>query len=953
MKLSPRIALTALGALALTHTASAAILIWNNAGGGNASAPSNWNPVQFPTGADQLIFALNSTYTVNFSGVPSSQMHSYAGGNVTLNPAGHTTINLLIADNNNNNATLKIGVGELSASVLRIADESTTTGTLNADSFLTDLNFGTAIVGNSGTATMNLSFGTQFSAGALTVANNADSSATVNVSVVPNFPPTQPYLFAGVGVIGNFGDAALNVFDGGFAEFAGHLLIGAQSGSTSTVTIDGPDASDLVVGGDLFIARNDAAAPAGTGTFLMKNDANVDVAGTTWVGDSNGSNGTLRLDGDGTFETGSLKCITNFSTLDLRNGHLIIDGGDIDPPGVSLLIDSPTDGQPLVELRNGATFTNGSFGNIQIGNGQFLLTSGSSVNITQPASVGSPAGVFGSLTVEDGSSLTVSSLGIGGTGDGAVFVNSNGTITTPGIGLGFASSTGFGTLDVMGNGALVNTDELNVGGDGIGTDGVGIVTVGEGGIINVNEPGFVNSVTIFPGGVIHMLDDGIMNIAANVSVLGQLNMLEGLISANSVSISGDLEGSGTVLANIILQTGGTISPGKDLLTVGDFNDNNGFNGNLGLLNVSDGSIRIRDNNGASLGATTIAGGTLDLFDGGLLPINRTLSGNGTIKGDLTNLGAITNSGGLGLRFLDGTLISENHTINGNRITFGPGSDFEGFGAIACSVIGEAGSEIIATGNLTMGNQLDPTGVSLGGSLNVGPHTVTMLDLADGVPLGTLTTINGGTLFQGIRVFLGVGDVLSGVGLIDSQLANNGGIIRPGGNNTIGTLNIDSAFTSGSGPVVGTLDLEVSGTNSVDNLVCASSAALDGTLNLKAINGFVPQLDQEFTVLAATSITGTFDSVQLQNAPSDLAATAIITATQVKVRIIPSPCPADISPPNGDNAVDVDDLLAVINGWGSCPVPPTACPADIAPQGGDGSINVDDLLGVINGWGTCD
>jgi hypothetical protein len=54
---------------------------------------------------------------------------------------------------------------------------------------------------------------------------------------------------------------------------------------------------------------------------------------------------------------------------------------------------------------------------------------------------------------------------------------------------------------------------------------------------------------------------------------------------------------------------------------------------------------------------------------------------------------------------------------------------------------------------------------------------------------------------------------------------------------------------------------------------------------------------------------------------------------------------------GDGNVDVDDLLAVINGWGPCPAPPDACAADIAPGGGgDGAVDVDDLLMVINNWG---
>lgn len=64
---------------------------------------------------------------------------------------------------------------------------------------------------------------------------------------------------------------------------------------------------------------------------------------------------------------------------------------------------------------------------------------------------------------------------------------------------------------------------------------------------------------------------------------------------------------------------------------------------------------------------------------------------------------------------------------------------------------------------------------------------------------------------------------------------------------------------------------------------------------------------------------------------------------------PVPCPGDV---NGDEVVNVSDLLEVINAWGPCPTPPTPCPADIAPEGGDGAVNVSDLLTVINTWGQC-
>ena len=65
-----------------------------------------------------------------------------------------------------------------------------------------------------------------------------------------------------------------------------------------------------------------------------------------------------------------------------------------------------------------------------------------------------------------------------------------------------------------------------------------------------------------------------------------------------------------------------------------------------------------------------------------------------------------------------------------------------------------------------------------------------------------------------------------------------------------------------------------------------------------------------------------------------------------------PCPWDCSPPGGNGAVNIDDLLNVINAFG------TSDPAcDNAPDNGDGTfgngtINIDDLLGVINNFGAC-
>lgn len=51
--------------------------------------------------------------------------------------------------------------------------------------------------------------------------------------------------------------------------------------------------------------------------------------------------------------------------------------------------------------------------------------------------------------------------------------------------------------------------------------------------------------------------------------------------------------------------------------------------------------------------------------------------------------------------------------------------------------------------------------------------------------------------------------------------------------------------------------------------------------------------------------------------------------------------------NGDDVVNVTDLLAVIEAWGACPSSPLNCHADFND---DGQVNVTDLLTVISNWG---
>lgn len=57
---------------------------------------------------------------------------------------------------------------------------------------------------------------------------------------------------------------------------------------------------------------------------------------------------------------------------------------------------------------------------------------------------------------------------------------------------------------------------------------------------------------------------------------------------------------------------------------------------------------------------------------------------------------------------------------------------------------------------------------------------------------------------------------------------------------------------------------------------------------------------------------------------------------------PPACAADL---DGDGAVGLDDLLAVLAGWGDC----AGCPGDV---NADGLVGLDDLLAVLAAWGPC-
>jgi hypothetical protein len=139
---------------------------------------------------------------------------------------------------------------------------------------------------------------------------------------------------------------------------------------------------------------------------------------------------------------------------------------------------------------------------------------------------------------------------------------------------------------------------------------------------------------------------------------------------------------------------------------------------------------------------------------------------------------------------------------------------------------------------------------------------------------------------------------------------------------------------------------------------------DGSLTIILINKDVQDLTSSLNVsnfglgAAATAQAYRYSGANLSqivplasvSVPNG-AASISLPASSITLLVLAAPvqpCPADA---DGSGAVNIDDLLMVINSWGWTGSPGSNN-ADIAPTGGDGQINIDDLLAIINAWGAC-
>ena len=485
-------------------SAQSVLTVTNGMGVGNAS-----------TANSQLI--VNTAGTVNVTGPNGLAIANSAGsqGSVLVN-GGQLNISSGLGVGNSGIGTLTIqSGGQVTAADVGLGGTANALGTVtvgngNGQSVLTVTN--SMGVGNSSTANSQLtvnSGGTVNVTGpnGLGIANSAGSQGSVLVD------GGQLNVSSGVGV-GNAGTGSLAVINGGTVNVTGANGLGVASlqGSQGGVLVDGgqlnvtgPNAflgvgnggtgSLTVINGGTVSAVNLGLGnqATGVGTLTVGNgngQSVVTVSNSMGVGNSSTANSQLIVNAGGSLQ------LTGGGGLGVANqpgshGTVLVDGGQLVASGASTGISVGNSGIGALTIQNGGAVTitaanNGlGIGNSVGGTGTVLVDAGQ-LSVTGQSAFATVGGNgSGTLTIQNGSQVTLQRISIAG---GA---SSNGTVNVIGTGAGNPTQT---VLNLLGPpNASTGNNPL-----GIGDQGIGMMTVSNGAVLNV-AVGNVNCGVAFCG----------------------------------------------------------------------------------------------------------------------------------------------------------------------------------------------------------------------------------------------------------------------------------------------------------------------------------------------------------------------------------------------------------------------------------------------------------------------
>jgi fibronectin-binding autotransporter adhesin len=717
-------------------------------------------------------------------------------------------------------------------------------------------------VGYSGTGTLSITNGGAVTANQIYLGYSTSSAGTVIVDGA-NSSLTNSN---GTMYVGNSSGGLLTLSNGGTVSVGsgdGTVVLGALTGGYGNLYIGGQGTNPAVAGGFLKAAQvNDVN---GVGSLEFNTTA---TSGSKYYFTSNGTLGGGPIAISGPI---SLSNVAGYNVLTGANTY-----------SVNTLVEFGT-----LEINGGSiTLTNISGdGSVQVGdfsgnNGTLNVTNGGSVSDTI-GYMGLIAGSVGTVNVTgSGSSWTDSNaMNVGFNGTGTLNVSGGGTVTTPNLFIGYYS-TAAGTVTVDGAGSSVSASNLS-----IGYSGSGILTLSNGGIMNVG------------GGT------GTVVFAQNVAgSSGELNI--GATAGNPAAAGGFLNAAGVITfpGAGTVQFNTTATSGSPYYFTSD-----GTSGGSGVVIQS--TTQVANTAGYTVlkgpstysGLTSVNGGTLaDGVANSFSPYSDVLvnSAGGHLQVNYNeNVGSLQNGGTGGPVF-----IAPGATLTSNGNDYTPMSDFEGTitGGGSFSIAGgvqglrgnngyTGGTQIlnsgelfvasdnaIGTGMLTLngsGTELSPDGtnVTLGNAISLINGSV--LDNDDGgnygLTLAGQISGNGGiewctngvlTLTYLGNSFTGTIDMREGTLLLASGLSSGLGGITMGPNSILSadgtgiSLSVPNAISLEGGPIQ-------LGNNDNDNILLTGGLSGSGMITYEGGSSGIITLVTNNSGLAAnfSAVSGTVDA----------------------------------------------------------------------------------------------
>ncbi len=690
-------------------------------------------------------------------------------------------------------------------------------------------------IGQRGSGTLNITNGAQMSTGgyAFSMGEDSYSSGVLTVAGAGSSLTTSSYRFD----VGDYGNGVMTISDGGQVSSV-NASIGYHG--TGTVTVDGPgsvwnNTSTLYVGesGDGSLAiTNGGQVNSGASyiaySSLSMGSAIVDGADSTW-----------NIDGDLTFGRGN-----RFVPIALT----ISNGGQVNCHNATIrtaLADSSVtvDGPDSLLTASGDLYVG------SVGKGMLHVNHSARVEAAGATFVGISPVSTSRLTFDNGTLDTGTLLA------SPLFLQGQGTINTHGlvsdIDLVFDQTHGSQQQFILnsepGQNVVINLDRTSAGGLGAGYTGNGTLTIA---------------------------DD--QQIESAFGYLGYGYQSNGVAT---------VDGAGTVwncLADLYVGYYGTgsltVSGGARVISGGSTWLGQGYAASQGSIIFDSGSLT----------TNTLLASTSDLFGQGVInthglvsdidlvfdqthPVHQQLILNSEPGQNVTiNLDQDA-TGGLGIGWKGGgsLIIRDGVTIESAFGYVGYGQ-----GSTGTATVSGAGTTWNCHGDLLVGYRGAGTLDILDGAqvnctyLTMEATSEASADiLVDGA--GSVLTVSGTstswvrgdsnslTVTNGARVVAYQVDVedesrVTGNGQIIGGLVN-GGHVAPG--QSPGTLYVDGNYTQKDD---GTLDIELA--DGVCDLLQINKAAwLNGTLSVTLYDGFMPSIGDSFTILTASSITGTFDT----------------------------------------------------------------------------------------------